>query len=190
MNQLINTHYNKSLHQRIRSLLRNHSRAALLVDSEHSVLISAHEKKRRRLEESTTEFYRSCASLLDMDPENDHRSQIIDHLITTGNSNVEHITSISTRGRPHILGYERIVIHLSSIKPRILAQSFNCSVDTIYRIQKDPLARYGITSRQLSSIMSDLLDSNLMMWFSNSSEIPDFVLPPADFSLLALMTSF
>lgn len=181
MNNSIYPHNHNSIHQRIRSLLRNHSRAALLVDSEHSILISAPERKRRRLENANTEFHRNNESLTNFDTDNSQRPRIIDQLINTAQSNIQQISSNSSRGRPHILGYERAVIHFSSIKPDILAKSFRCSVDTIYRIQKDPLARYGITSRQLSSIIADLIDSNLMMWFSNASGVPDFVLPPADF---------
>ncbi len=172
---------NSSIHSRIRNLLRRHTCPHLLVNTEHPILIPEPAQQRRRFNAATEEFEFNRQLISDMSGHNAQINQVNQHLTNSAISNLQRLSSSSTRGRNHILGFERAIIHCSTLPVKTLARAYHCSMDTIYRIQKDPLALYGITSRQLSSIIKDLIDSNLMLWFSNSSGAAEFVLPPVDF---------
>ena len=172
---------NTSIHNRIRRLLRRHNCPNLLVNTQHPILISDSAQRRQRIDSADEEFESNLLEITTLDDENHQIFQLNQEFSNIASSNIQRLATNSTRGRCHILGFERAIIHCSTLPIKTLAKAYHCSVDTIYRIQKDPLALYGITTRQLSAIMKDLIDGNLMLWFSNSSGAAEYVLPPMDF---------
>lgn len=169
------------VHVRIRKLLRKHLSLQRLVDSEHCILMTDPIRIQEKIQ-AADEYAHQIQN---------HVQQLSNTtnngvLTTVDQEKLLHYSSLgssqSTKGRPHILGYERSNIYFSKVCPKLLAKAHNCAVSTIYAIKSNSLSALGISSRHFKSILQDLTDSNLMNWFTNVSGVPEFVLPPIESS--------
>ena len=170
-----------SVHNRVMRLLQTHSTIMRRMAEDHNVLILDPQAQRRRIEQAHENFVQNQNSITQRSILSSTESSLEHFVNSRFESNTSILSRTSTRKRPHILGFERAVIYKSNLKAEILSKAYHCNITTIYRIKADPISVLGMTRRQFKSLISDLIDSNLMNWFTDISGCPEFVLPPLDF---------
>lgn len=162
------------MHHQIRKQLRQHHRQIPNVDRNHPVIIPPNISNLRNQEAEDSLHQANISS----------QQRLISDFSEQIRDNIEsfQLTGTSSVLRKQISGRQRATIYFSSKKYLQLASLHRCSTFTISKIKKNPLSAIGLNWRQFSSILSDMLDSNLMTWFTNSNGSSIFTLPPVNFS--------
>lgn len=175
------SHQYPIVHKRIRNLLAKHNRLPLLVNTEHPIPLVSPELSNQRLEAANRRLMELNDNILSQQPFTGSSSDLRQQLDRAENALSRYSVRTTTRGRHHLGCIEVANIFHSNLRPGVLASAYHCCIDTIYRIKRNPLSRYGLSARQFRTIIKDLKDSNLMTWFSNSSGVTIPTLPPVDF---------